>query len=133
MENPTWARMIIVGLILAILAAGYFLLTGGFVKSKPNVASSTIQTTTITPTQAPIASGTTGTRAVITATPSPTPTPKPATTAYNTLVQRNQQAQGTTTTQAPAALPNTGFPIGPVALLALSVVVTGWGLRKFPN
>ena len=39
----------------------------------------------------------------------------------------------TVSSQVAEALPKTGFPTDLFALLALSSVIAGWGLRKFPN
>ncbi len=134
MENPTWARMIVVGLILAILAAGYFLLSGGFVKSKPKTTATSVQTSQVVATDTPAASGNVGVGMVY--TPTPSPTPKPSTpSAYNTLLQRNQnQAQNQYGTQNnPQTLPRTGFPVGLAVVFSISAAISGWGLRKYPH
>ena len=111
MEDTRWFRLITVGLVLAALAVGYFLLSGSFIKSKPKTENS----------------------AVFNATPAPTPKPsvlgvnnQPSTpSAYTRIVNR---AQGEV-----QKLPNTGFPIGLAAVFAFSAIISGWGLRKFPH
>ncbi len=124
MENPAWVRMIVVGLVLAVLAVGYFLLSGSFVKSKPRIDS--VKTTVVE----------TPTGAVNGVAMNISPTPTPATqSAYNRIVNRTQNqnqyqygTQGGTQT-----LPRTGFPVGLISLLSASVAIAGWGLRRFPH
>lgn len=105
MENPGWMRIIVVGLVLAALAIGYFLLSGSFVKTKPKSEVSNKTVVAETPVAA---------------------TPKPATTsAYTRIVNR---AQGGTQT-----LPATGFPLALVGVFSAGAAVAGFGLRKFPK
>lgn len=99
-----------IGLVLAAVAVGYFLLSG---RLSPG---------SITRTQASPAPTVLGENAQTTPTPTPSPTPG---AAYNAISDR---AQGGTQT-----LPNTGFPVGLAAVFSLSGVIVGWGLRKFPH
>lgn len=105
MDDPRVLRIITVGLVLAALAVGYFLLTGGF-----NVKSKKVQ--------AP------KTQVVASPSPSSTPTPSPYQSAYDTLASRSQSNVQT--------LPNTSFPSGVAVAVSLGALVTGWSLRRYP-
>lgn len=112
MDDPKWLRIIIVGLVLAALAIGYYLLSGAFSlgkSKKPQTqTNTTVQTTPVIPS----------------ASPATTPSSAPK-SAYQAIVERNQsQVQ---------ALPRTGLPAGFLGLLSISIMVTGLGLRKFPH
>ncbi len=120
MENPAWVRMIVVGLVLAILAAGYFLLSGSFVKSKPKIESSKTVVETVTP--------------VVNGAMYISPTPKPSTqSAYNTILNRTQNQNQNGGQGGIQTLPRTGFPVGLISLLSASLAIAGWGLRRFPH
>ena len=59
-------------------------------------------------------------------TPSTTAEPaQPSPNAYTRIVERNKSGAQT--------LPNTGSPILLISIFSLSAIVSGWGLRKFPN
>ncbi len=118
MDDPKWLRFLTIGLVLAAVAVGYFLLTGRL------ASNSTTKTT-------PQSTGNVGIG--VTARPSvlgqnaqatPTPTPTSA-SAYSQIVNRNQQNVQT--------LPATGFPVELAAVISVSVMLTGWGLRRFPH
>ncbi|MBI2330107.1 hypothetical protein HYU94_01845 [Candidatus Daviesbacteria bacterium] len=118
MEDSRWLRLVTIGLVLAALAVGYFLFTGRFSqeskKSETQISQAT-PTASITATLRPTVLGqNTG------SSPSPTPT-----SAYQAIISRNQQG-----TQV---LPKTGFPAGLTAILAISALISGWGLRRFPH
>ncbi len=104
MDDPRWLRVITVGLVLAALAVGYYIVTGAF-----SIKKTTPQTQ------------------VSTVAPSPKPSSQPqnTTSAYDRIVARNQAQIQT--------LPKTGLPVGFLGLLSLSIMVTGLGLRKFPH
>lgn len=105
MDDPRILRVITVGLVLAALAVGYFLLTGGLSTKKPKTQS------TPTPTARP----------VITIQPQQTATPS----AYSRIAERSQRSV--------QALPNTGFPVGLAVVFSISAMVSGFSLRKYPN
>lgn len=117
MEDPRWVRIIAVGLVLAALAIGYFLLSGSFVKTKPK--SEVLNKVVV---ETPVA-----------ATPKPAtasayvPTRREESSAYTRILNRTQAQSGVTT------LPRTGFPAALVAVFSVSAVISGWGLRKFPH
>ncbi len=120
MDDSKWLRIIIVGLVLAALAIGYYLLSGVFSLGKTNKPQTKVNTT-LQNSPAPNTSS----------NPSIVPSASPAAaslspqSAYQRIVERNQsQVQ---------ALPKTGLPAGFLGLLSLSIMVTGLGLRKFPN
>lgn len=112
MDDPRWLRLITIGLVLAALAVGYFLVSGRFAANK-----STRQA------QAP--------RQVQQMTPSPIPVTSPASSP-------SPQALGTATQQdgqkgSVQVLPRTGFPLALVGIFSASAMIAGWGLRKFPH
>lgn len=114
MEDPRWLRLVVIGLVLAAVAVGYFLLSGRFFLN--NIAK-------INPTPSPTVLGQS-----ISPTPAPTfiSTPTPAAgSAYDRVVNRVQS--GTQT------LPRTGSPAVAAAIFSASVIIIGWGLRKFPR
>ncbi len=99
-----------VGLVLAALAVGYFLLTGRFTSNK-----------TTTQTEVP----------EITVTPQPTLTPI-------IPVQKTQDTQVTPPAMAAArnritTLPKTGYPQVLLGIITIGIMVSGLGLRKFPH
>lgn len=101
-----------VGLVLAALAIGYFLLSGSFVKSKPKTESL---------------------NEVVVETPTPRPSvlgvnDRSATGSAYTRILNRTQAQSEIQT-----LPNTGFPVVLVVIFSASAIISGWGLRKFPH
>ncbi len=110
MDDSRWLRFTAIGLVLAAVAVGYFLFSGRLSPSS------------ITRTQPSPAPTVLGNNAE--SSPAPTPSPTPG-AAYTTIADR---AQGGT-----QILPNTGFPVGLVAVFSLSGVIVGWGLRKFPH
>lgn len=128
MEDPRWLRLIMIGLVLAAVAVGYFLFTGRFASDsakKPQqiskvVTSSPIATSSATPSSSVL--GQNAQRPVVVVTPSPAPV-----TAYNAIVERTKGGQPIQN------LPRTGFPIGVIAIFSISVMVSGWGLRRFPH
>lgn len=115
MDDPRVLRIITVGLVLAALAVGYFLLTGGFsVKSKKIQTQSQVNTVV----ESPIPTAVDG--VAIQASPSPSPL-----SAYQRIINRSQSRVQT--------LPNTGFPAGLAVVFSVGTLVSGWSLRKYPN
>ncbi len=104
MNYPNWLRLIIIGLVIAVIGSGYFLLSGRFNKTTEIVNL---------PSPTPI------TIAAV----SPTPTPQ---TAANVVADKSS-AQNTN------SLPSTGFPLVVGGILATVSVVTGYKLRKYSN
>ena len=124
MENPRWLRFVIIGLVLAALAVGYFLFRGTFT-----------QKTAVT--KAPAVSNQATLSESISVSPKPSviaqnaqvasPSPK---SAYDRIASRTtSQSKGGAVT----VLPKTGFPAGLSAIFSISVMITGWGLRRFPK
>lgn len=114
MEDPRSLRIVTVGLILAALAVGYFLLTGGFSISKPKRVQT--QNTQVAGVTSPTPS----------AVPSYVqPSPEPTQSAYSRIVARNQANVQT--------LPATGFPAGLVVVFSIGTMISGFSLRKYPN
>ncbi len=116
MDDPRWIRLVTIGLILAAVAVGYFLISGRL------FTNSTTQTQ---PQEISVEGSLSPSPSVLgqdTATVSPSPTSQ---SAFNTIAQRMQGSAQT--------LPNTGFPILSLGLFSAAVVVIGWGLKKFPH
>ncbi len=111
MDDSRWLRLITIGLVLAALAVGYFLLTGKLssnsVTKQPSPPPSVL-----------------GQNAQATPLPAGGPTPTPA-SAYSRIVSRTQDGVQT--------LPKTGFPAGLAIAFSVSAIISGWGLRKFPH
>lgn len=116
MDDPIWLRVITVGLVLAALAVGYFLLTGRFSSNK------TVKTNNQVLNQ-------------VSPTPVPTMIPK-TNNAPNSILGQNSQV----TPPAMAAarnnvntLPRTGFSVVLLGIISTGVMISGLGLRKFPD
>lgn len=122
MEDSGWLRLVAVGLILAALAVGYFLLSGRLisnssVKTTPQ-ASNVVASAGASATPSPSVLG-----QYTQATPYPIPKPTP-TSAYNAIVNRQQrQVQ---------SLPKTGSQAMLAGIFSLGIMISGLGLRKFP-
>ncbi|OGE19061.1 hypothetical protein A3J19_00310 [Candidatus Daviesbacteria bacterium RIFCSPLOWO2_02_FULL_41_8] len=120
MDDPKWLKFMAIGLVLAAVAIGYFLLSGRLspksaakiqVGPSPTVLGQDIQMMA-TPTPAP------------SLTPG-SATDRPAGSAYSKTVERSRNET--------KALPNTGFPVGLAAAFSVSALIAGWGLRRFPK
>lgn len=112
MDDPRLLRIITVGLVLAALAVGYFLLTGGFsVKSKK--VQSQVSQTAVESSAPSAVSGT-----------SVQPSASPYLSAYDRLAARSQSNVQN--------LPNTGFQEGLAVVFSVGALVSGWSLRKYP-
>lgn len=117
MEDTRWLRLISVGLVLAAMAVGYFLLSNSFFSSK----STKVQTQNTQNQQATPSAQVSDQNVLGQVSPSPVPSNSPA---YARIVGRNQ-------TQA-EALPNTGAPLFLIGVLSVSALAAGLGLRRFP-
>lgn len=129
MEDPRWLKLITIGLVLAALAVGYFLISGRFasnsIKKIPASTNQTVSSASPSASTPTILGQTTQTssKTISSVTPSPSPI-----TAFNRIVNRNQNEVSTI-----QELPKTGFPVGLVAMLSISAIISGWGLRKYPH
>ncbi len=113
MDDPRSLKIVTVGLILAALAVGYFLLTGGFSVKKPKkVQTQNTQQIAGVTTPSPTA----------TLEPQPTATPS---SAYSRIVERTQANVQT--------LPATGFSAGLAIVFSAGAIISGWSLRKYPH
>ena len=114
MDDPRWLRLIAVGLVLAALAVGYFLLTGRFTSNK--------QADRAVPTPQP------------TIIPSVPPSPE-AVDLYGNVGVDSQSTPSATSSPITDiyTLPRTGNPQAFLAVIALGIMVSGLGLRKFPH
>lgn len=109
MQDNIWLRLITVGLVLAALAIGYFLLSGRLTSKQTGSTASPEPTILGQDAKS---------------TPSPSPSPN-STSAYDKIVERNQSNVRT--------LPNTGFPAFLALVFSVSAIISGWSLRKFPH
>lgn len=117
MDDPRWIRLVTIGLILAAVAVGYFLISGRL------FTNSSVQTQ---PQEVSVVESSTPSPSVMGENTASSASPSPAAqSAFNTAAQR---AQGSAQT-----LPNTGFQLGLIATLAASAAIAGWGLRRFPH
>lgn len=122
MDDPRWLRLIIIGLVLAAFAVGYFLLTGGLAVNKSNrVANKTTQPSEAVESPSPTVIPT----ASVQPSSSASPSPSASGSAYSRIVERNQSGAQT--------LPRTGFPVGLAIVFSVSAMVTGFSLRKYPK
>ena len=121
MDDPRWLRLITIGLVLAAMAVGYFLISGRF-----SANSSTRQQTQVN-------------KAVSSPAPTIIPVATPSSSSLS-LVQNSQGNSGSAynrivsrTQGGVQVLPRTGFPIVLVGIFSMAAMISGWGLRKFPN
>ena len=119
MEDTRRLRLISVGLVLAAMAVGYFLLSNTFFSNKSTKVQNQQNTQNPQETTSSQASDPSILGGV---SPLPAASDSPA---YARIVGRNQTQVET--------LPNTGAPLFLVGILAASALVTGLGLRKFPD
>lgn len=103
MEDTRWLRLVTIGLVLAAMAVGYFLLAQRFSGTKTEVSDQ--------PTPSPSVLGTDTTDATK--------------SAYQRIAERTKGGVET--------LPATGFPALLTGTLFASAVIIGLGLRRFPN
>lgn len=118
MDDPRWLRIIVVGLVLAILAVVYFLLTGGLGVGKPKVQTQGNQTDKVV-----VVSPSPSAIPMVTMPPQPQRTATPS--AYSQIANRVQGSART--------LPNTGFPLGLAVIVTAAAVGSGLAFRKFPR
>ncbi|MDO8573234.1 MAG: hypothetical protein Q7R77_00605, partial [Candidatus Daviesbacteria bacterium] len=86
MEDPKWLKLVVIGLVLAAVAVGYFLFTGRFSSNKSVLGV------------VPIA---TQSAKLVVSSPSPSPV-----SAYNRITERTAKGG-----QPVNTLPRTGFPV----------------------
>ena len=119
MEDTRWLRLISVGLVLAAMAVGYFLLSSNFFSNK----STKVVTQQNTQGQQATASGQESDNNILAeVSESPKPSNSPA---YAKIVGRNQTEIET--------LPNTGASLFLIGIFSASVLSVGLGLRRFPH
>lgn len=118
MDDPRWLRLITIGLVLAAMAGGYFLIAGKFSTNrtgKPQTQVTKVVEQTTQPTSQP---------QVLGQDASPVPVASPQ-SAYSRIVNRTQGGVQT--------LPKTGFPVGLLGVISILAIIAGLGLRKFPD
>lgn len=120
MEDPKWLRLVTVGLILAALAVGYFLISGSFSKNKTAKTQQAQNAQVVTQSPSPSSNPNIVSIPSL-ATPSASTTPS----AYNTIAERNLASIQT--------LPATGASLALILLSSVSAVAIGLGLRRYPN
>lgn len=107
MESSHWLRIITIGLVLAALAVGYFLVSGSFGVKKVSQPEEK-QVEGVTQASPPLTQ------------PSPSPV-----SAYSRIVERNKTQVET--------LPRTGIPVLLYMVFSASAIISGLALRKFPK
>ncbi|MBU0999803.1 hypothetical protein KKE78_00195 [Patescibacteria group bacterium] len=122
MEDSRWFRLIAIGLILVALAAGYFLLSGRL--SPDSAVKTTSQTTEVTPDTTSAAPSVTDSEQDEQVAPTAIPE-QTSLSAYDRIAIRNQNQVQT--------LPKTGYPQVAAGILSVGVMISGWGLRKYPH
>jgi hypothetical protein len=122
MEDTGRVRLIIIGIILAIVAGGYFLFTQAnrVFKSRTEGNQTTNQRNVAV---SPSPSANSGYNIVVVS-----PSPTGFATASGTPA-----VAGRSTNIAQNSLPNTGFPEVLAGTFALSAVISGYFLRKYPR
>lgn len=108
MESSPWLKLITIGLVLAALAVGYFLVSGRFAGNKIS--------------QPPAEKQVEGVSSASPQAVEPSPTPL---NAYARIVERNKSGVQT--------LPKTGSPAILISIISLSAIISGLSLRKFPK
>ena len=126
MEDPKWLRLVTVGLVLAALAVGYFLLTGRFSSNnQPKPNNQVINQ--VNPTPIPVVSETT------------MPTPTSVGLGSSPSVSPSVSPSASPSAAAPyprtnvTTLPRTGYQLVILGIIAAGVMISGWGLRKYPH
>ena len=137
MDSTSRVKLIIIGLVLAAIVVGYFILAQRFqtnrtspaqVKTADQSAQAAVQPTSRTVISVPSPSAT----AVSTSTARPgavAQVPGSLGVSPSPAAQANQGNSGGDL----ASLPRTGVPGALVAVLAVSAVVSGWFLRRYPQ
>ena len=141
MENSRWLTILLIGLVLAGLVVGYFLLRNTFLQTPKSNQQQVAQA----PKQTPAPPESTPADFVLgqnTAQlpPTPAPTFRPVATPIATpqtfaLVSPSPiasasalRAKGNT-----ESLPNTGIPAVLTGFFSIVAIFFGWKLRKYPN
>ncbi len=133
MEDPKWLRLITIGLVVTALAVGYFLLSGRMVSNK---APSTSIGESATPSASIL-----GRNAQTALSPGASSTSRSTPlSAYDRIASRNQPSQPQTQSQPQSptqsqsqTLPKTGFSYLLAGIFSIGILISGWGLRKFPH
>ncbi|MCR4305922.1 MAG: hypothetical protein NUV73_02460 [Candidatus Daviesbacteria bacterium] len=123
MDDPKWLKLVVIGLVLAALATGYFLLSGRLTSNQAAKPGS--QVSKGVPVASPVASSS---PAVLGQNAQGSPVPVSSSvpvSAYSALVNRNGGGVEN--------LPNTGSPVILISALAVSTMLVGWGLRRYPR
>lgn len=119
MEDQKWLRLVTVGLVLAAVAVGYFLFTSRFSSSAPIKSKTQANQSILSATSSAVPSA----KSVSAVKPSPSPA-----SAYDRIADRTAKGGQTVDT-----LPRTGFPVVSTVILLSSLMISGWGLRRFPH
>lgn len=115
-DSNRWIRLITVGVVLAALAVGYFLISGRLTSNTANKVRSQTEVATSSPSTESTVLGEDAKSG---------PTSTPSASAYDKIAERNKSGV--------QKLPNTGFPVYLAIAFAASAIISGLGLRKFPH
>ena len=131
MENSRWLTILLIGLVLAGLVVGYFLLRNTFSpKPQPQVQQATQTVQASPPKQTPsdfvlgqnVNSPAPVSNTTLNTVSQPSPTPA---SAFARIAQRTQAETNT--------LPATGFQVALLGIFSASAIIIGWKLRKYPH
>ncbi len=123
MQDSGWLRLVTVGLILAALAIGYFLLGGKFISGNTSQKVSQTNKTmaSASPSAIPAA-------AVLGPNVQTVPNSSPKTASISVDEKATSRNQNQV-----KILPKTGFPEVMVGIFSIGIMITGLGLRRFPH
>lgn len=117
MESTSRIKLIIIGLVLAAIVVGYFILAQRFQGNK----TATTQNTNLSQ-RTPLPTSPTNRAAL--SSPSASPV---------MLGQGSSSGQSGTNRSNIQTLPRTGVPAGLIAVFGVSAAISGYFLRKFPQ
>lgn len=123
MEENNRLKLLIIGLVLAAIVVGYFILAQRFEGDKIQTQQATNEQSGIMTAQD---QGT-------------TPTRNPSVLGQNSnqttldRMEQSQKAGNSGTSGNVQTLPNTGLPSALAAVFATSAIISGWFLRRFPQ
>lgn len=115
MEDTRWLRLVTIGIVLAAVAVGYFVLAQRF--SGNGVSEPQPEVVIATP---PSVLGTDDGQS-----PQPQPLGQAQKSAYQRIAERTKGSV--------QELPATGFPLILIGIFSAGVLVVGWHLRKFSH
>lgn len=121
MEDTRWIRLVTIGLVLAAMAVGYFLLAQRFSNNNTKVSQTQPEVVVTTPSPTSVA------------TSIPSPSPSVLGVGSTSPVDSTTKGGLPVTKGGVQTLPATGFPGILLVVFSAGAIVAGFGLRKFPH